>query len=171
MKIRLTPEIRAFSFRPFRAWQTDEQFSLYIRILSWLRKTKTEAVKSFDGFTFDIVLVLSQNQNFIKTKTSKPKPQNQNQCQNQNSKPKPMSKPKLQNQNHLKTKTIKTKRFGFGACLIRHRSEPGTPNPGMTEFREVRVRCSRLQSVSNVDESVWITQLSILVPGMAEPRE
>jgi hypothetical protein len=33
------------------------------------------------------------------------------------SKPKPMSKPILQNQNHVKTKTIKTKSFGFGACL------------------------------------------------------
>ena len=94
MKIRLTPEIRAFSFRPFRAWQTDEQFSLYIRILSWLRKTKTEAVKSFDGFTFDIVLVLSQNQNCIKTKTSKPKP---------------MSKPKLKTKTNVKTKTSKPK--------------------------------------------------------------
>ncbi len=28
-----------------------------------------------------------------------------------------MSKPILQNQNHIKTKAIKTKSFGFGACL------------------------------------------------------
>ncbi len=29
-----------------------------------------------------------------------------------------MSKPILKNLNHIKTKTIKTKSFGFGACLF-----------------------------------------------------
>ena len=79
MKNRWTSEKLVFSFRPFRVRQTDEQFLLYGCIFSWLRITKTETVKSVDGFSFNIVLVLSQNQNYIKTKTSKPKPyQNQN---------------------------------------------------------------------------------------------
>jgi hypothetical protein len=48
-----------------------------------------------------------------KTKTLKTK----TNIKTNTSKPKPMSKPILQNQNHIKTKAIKTKSFGFGACL------------------------------------------------------
>jgi len=66
-------------------------------------------VKVFKGYNISVCrqnqyhLVIGQNQNFFKnnTKTSNT-----------------ISKPKPQNQNHSKTKTIKTKKFGFGACLV-----------------------------------------------------